>query len=32
MQERAEQMGGTLSIQSTDGSGTEIVIDVPVSN
>lgn len=32
MQERAEQIGGTLSIQSTDGSGTEVVADVPISS
>lgn len=31
MQERAKQIGGTLSIQSTDGSGTEVVADVPIS-
>lgn len=30
MQERAEQIGGTLSINSTDGSGTEVVADVPI--
>jgi signal transduction histidine kinase/streptogramin lyase len=32
MRERVEQMGGTLSIRSTDDSGTEIVADVPISN
>jgi len=32
MQERAKQMGGTLSIKSTDGSGTEVVADVPISS
>lgn len=32
MQERAEKIGGTLSIHSTDGSGTEIVADVPISS
>jgi len=32
MKERAEQMGGTLSIESTDGSGTEVVADVPISS
>lgn len=32
MRERAEQMGGTLSIQSTNGSGTEVVADVPISS
>jgi signal transduction histidine kinase len=32
MRERAEKMGGTLSIQSGDGSGTEVVADVPISS
>jgi signal transduction histidine kinase len=32
MRERAEQIGGTLSIHSANGSGTEIVVDVPISN
>ena len=32
MRERAEQIGGTLSVQSTDGSGTEVVADVPISS
>jgi signal transduction histidine kinase len=32
MRERAEQMGGTLSIQSNNGSGTEVVADVPISS
>ncbi len=32
MRERAEQMGGTLSIQSTNDSGTEVVADVPISS
>jgi signal transduction histidine kinase len=32
MRERAEQMGGTLSIQSINGSGTEVVADVPISS
>lgn len=32
MKERAAHIGGTLSIQSTDGSGTEVVADVPISN
>ena len=32
MRERAEQIGGTLSIQSTDGSGTEVVADVPIGS
>ena len=32
MSERAEKMGGTLSIQSSDGSGTEVVADVPISS
>ena len=31
MRERAEQIGGTLSIQSAGGSGTEVVADVPIS-
>jgi signal transduction histidine kinase len=31
MRERAEQIGGTLSINSRLGSGTEIVADIPVS-
>jgi ligand-binding sensor domain-containing protein/signal transduction histidine kinase len=32
MRERAEQIGGTLSIHSANGSGTEIVVDVPIHN
>ena len=32
MRERAEQIGGTLSIHSVEGSGTEVVADVPVSS
>jgi ligand-binding sensor domain-containing protein/signal transduction histidine kinase len=32
MRERAEQIGGTLSIQSTEGSGTEVIADVPISS
>jgi ligand-binding sensor domain-containing protein/signal transduction histidine kinase len=32
MRERAEKIGGTLSIQSTDGAGTEVVADVPISS
>ncbi len=32
MRERAEKIGGTLSIQSTNGSGTEIVADVPINS
>ena len=32
MRERAEQMGGTLAIHSGNGSGTEVVIDVPISD
>jgi signal transduction histidine kinase len=32
MRERAEQMGGTLSIRSTGGAGTEVVADVPLSS
>jgi ligand-binding sensor domain-containing protein/signal transduction histidine kinase len=31
MQERAEQIGGTLSIQSANGSGAEVVADVPIA-
>ena len=31
MRERAAQIGGTLSIHSANGSGTEIVVDVPIS-
>jgi len=31
MRERAERIGGTLSIHSTEGSGTEVVADVPIS-
>jgi signal transduction histidine kinase len=31
MRERAEQIGGTLSINSSLGSGTEVVADIPVS-
>lgn len=31
MRERAAQIGGTLSIHSGNGSGTEIVVDVPIS-
>lgn len=31
MRERAEQIGGTLSIHSGNGSGTEIVVEVPIS-
>ena len=30
MRERAEQIGGTLSIHSAAGSGTEVVADVPI--
>ena len=32
MRERAEQIGGTLSIHSAEGSGTEVVADVPISS
>lgn len=32
MRERAEQIGGTLSIQSTDNFGTEVVAEVPISS
>jgi signal transduction histidine kinase len=31
MRERAEQIGGTLSIRSKEGSGTEVVVDAPIS-
>src|SRR6185436_12972740 len=30
MRERAEQIGGSLSIHSSEGSGTEVVADVPI--
>ena len=32
MRERAEKIGGTLSIQSSNGSGTEVVADVPIGS
>ena len=32
MRERAERIGGTLSIHSAKGSGTEVVADVPISS
>jgi signal transduction histidine kinase len=32
MRERVEQIGGTLSINSANGSGTEIAVDVPISD
>jgi ligand-binding sensor domain-containing protein/signal transduction histidine kinase len=32
MRERAEQLGGTFSVNSTAGGGTEVVADVPVSS
>jgi signal transduction histidine kinase len=32
MRERAEQIGGTLSIQSANGAGTEVVADVPINS
>jgi signal transduction histidine kinase len=32
MRERAAQIGGTLSIHSIEGSGTEVVADVPLSS
>jgi signal transduction histidine kinase len=32
MRERAEQIGGTLSVHSEDGSGTEIAVDVPIGD
>ena len=31
MRERVEQIDGTLSIQSGNGAGTEVVVDVPIS-
>jgi signal transduction histidine kinase len=31
MRERTEQIGGTLSIKGGNGTGTEIVVDVPIS-
>ena len=30
MRERVEQIGGTLSIQSAKGAGTEVAVDVPI--
>ena len=32
MRERAEQMGGSLWIYSANGSGTEVIVDVPINN
>ncbi len=32
MRERAEQIGGTLSINSSVGNGTEVMVDVPIPN
>ena len=32
MRERAERIGGTLNILSSPGSGTEVVVEVPISN
>ena len=32
MRERAEQIGGTLTIYSANGSGTEVIVDVPINN
>ena len=32
MRERVEQIGGTLSIHSSHGSGTEVVADVPITS
>jgi signal transduction histidine kinase len=32
MRERAAQVGGALSIQSTPERGTEIVVDVPLND
>ncbi len=31
MRERAEQIGGKLSIRSENGSGTEVIVDVPIA-
>jgi signal transduction histidine kinase len=32
MRERVEQIGGTLSIHSGNGSGTEVLVQVPIQN
>jgi signal transduction histidine kinase len=32
MRERAEQIGGSLWISSANGSGTEVIVDVPINN
>ena len=32
MRERAEQIDGTLSINSSVGNGTEVLVDVPIPN
>jgi signal transduction histidine kinase len=32
MRERAERIGGTLNIMSSTDMGTEVVVDVPISN
>jgi len=32
MRERVEQIGGTLSIDSGNGSGTEVLVQVPIQN
>lgn len=32
MRERAERMGGSLWIYSANGSGTEVIVDVPINN
>jgi signal transduction histidine kinase len=31
MRERVEQIGGTLSIHSAKGAGTEVAVDVPIA-
>ncbi|HKN83546.1 MAG TPA: ATP-binding protein, partial [Pyrinomonadaceae bacterium] len=31
MQERAEQIGGSLKVDSREGEGTEVLVDVPIS-
>jgi len=31
MRERAEQIGGSLQINSSPGAGTEVIVDVPVN-
>jgi len=32
MRERAEQIGGSLQINSSPGAGTEVIVDVPVKS